>query len=149
MITISSNWQNKLGEMAKILLVVLVSKMKMETYFLQMLVKDKHDRIIMKIIWMLNSLGQRITYHLFCSWASSIDSKKRRNWEIVQAIESTTNDNSPGPSGISGMLKLSLETNREAITLKKEFHQCSFSYIINLFKGKGTDLPRKTIEDQN
>ena len=36
--------------MAKILLVVLVSKMKMETYFLQMLVKDKHDRIIMKII---------------------------------------------------------------------------------------------------
>ena len=54
MITICSIWWNKSGKKVKILLVVVISKIKIETYVLQMLLQDKHGRIIMKIIWIPN-----------------------------------------------------------------------------------------------
>ena len=46
---------NKSGKTTNILLVILISKMKTETYVLQMLLKDNTGSI-MKIYWIQNSL---------------------------------------------------------------------------------------------
>ena len=67
--------------------------------------------------------------------------------ETVAAIRSMKNGKAPGPSGIvSEMLKASLETSGEVITslanaiIREERipSQWNDSYILSLFKGKGS-----------